>query len=476
MKVNFLFVLFLLVTCLSACANNQDHVSNNNNDTSQAQTQTIANSSPDSFQTGNLIPKVICKNDASNSYALYIPAKRNNSPLPVIYFFDPHGIGSLPLNKYKALADKYNFILIGSNNSKNGNDWNTAEKIWNTISADTKNRLKTDNNRIYTCGFSGGGKVASYIALHHNEVKSVIVGGAALPDGTPPGNFNFNFTILTGEGDMNMTDLLETDNELGRTQTTHRIIFFNGIHEWAPESVMNIAFAGLQLDAMRKQLIAKDETFISNFVQENKETFTNFFNSSKLINAERVCEYSISMLNGLTEDANWFKQKKAELEKNNAYQNQLNTQQQILTKEQSIKQTYMQQFQQANMNYWNKEITDLKSKAKINNAEATMNQRLLAYLSLAFYSISNQLVNSNNNEQAVYFDNLYKTVDPTNSEAWYFSAILNARSNNIKATQDDLEKAVANGFNDIQRLMQQPEFQALSSQLNLAKISSGIKN
>jgi len=105
-----------------------------------------------------------------------------------------------------------------------------------------------------------------------------------------------------------------------------------------------------------------------------------------------------------------------------------------------------------------------------------MNQRLLAYLSLAFYSISNQLINGNNNEQAAYFDTLYKTVDPTNSEAWYFSAILNARSNNVKATEDDLMQAVANGFNDTQRMMQQPEFQALSSQLNLAKISSSIKN
>jgi len=136
----------------------------------------------------------------------------------------------------------------------------------------------------------------------------------------------------------------------------------------------------------------------------------------------------------------------------------------------------MQQFQQGDINYWTKEINDLKAKTKIPNAEAAMNQRLLAYLSLAFYSISNQLINGNNNEQAAYFDTLYKTVDPTNSEAWYFSAILNARSNNVKATEDDLIQAVANGFNDTQRMMQQPEFQALSSQLNLAKISSSIKN
>ena len=192
--------------------------------------------------------------------------------------------------------------------------------------------------------------------------------------------------------------------------------------------------------------------------------------------AERISEIAISMLDGLTDEVSWFKEKKEMIEKNASYQNQLQAQQKLLSKEQSIKASYMQQFQQGDMNYWTKEINNLKTKAKNPNAEAAMNQRLIAYLSLAFYSISNQLINGNNNEQAAYFDTLYKTVDPTNSEAWYFSAILNARSNNVKATEDDLMQAVANGFNDTQRMMQQPEFQALSSQLNLAKISSSIKN
>lgn len=475
MKASYFIKIIIPFCCIVSCANNKP-AEETGNDTIINVVTSSTNVITDTFETGKVIQKVICKNDASESYALYLPSKTNNDALPVIYFFDPHGIGSLPLNKYKSLADKYNFILVGSNNSKNGNDWNTSEIIWNTISADTKARIKINNNRIYTCGFSGGGKVASYIALHHSEIKSVIVGGAALPDGTAPGNLNFSYTILSGEGDMNMTDLLETNNELNRTQTIHRIIFFDGIHEWAPESIMNTAFAGLQLDAMRKQIIAKDNGFISNFIESNKKYFDDFLKSSKLINATRVCEYSISMLDGLTDEANWFKDKKASLEKNNAYKNQLKAQQQLLTKEQSIKETYMQQFQQGDMNYWTKEINDLKAKAKLNNAEAAMNQRLLAYLSLAFYSISNQLINSNNNEQAAYFDNLYKTVDPTNSEAWYFSAILNARSNNVKATEDDLEKAIANGFNDTQRMIQQPEFQSLSNQLNLPKISSGIKN
>src|SRR6202000_2250489 len=116
---------------------------------------------------GKVIASVTCKSDPTQSYAVYIPARGNKGALPVVYFFDPHGDGALPLNKYRSLAESYGFILVGSNNSKNGNDWNTTENSWRHVADDTKNRLKIDGSRVYTCGFSGGAKVASYIALQH---------------------------------------------------------------------------------------------------------------------------------------------------------------------------------------------------------------------------------------------------------------------------------------------------------------------
>lgn len=102
-----------------------------------------------------------------------------------------------------------------------------------------------------------------------------------------------------------------------------------------------------------------------------------------------------------------------------------------------------------------------------------MYNRLLAFLSLAFYSISNQLIHSNQNDGAEYFVTLYKMADPANSEAWYFSAILNARKNNIKATKDDLLKAIKNGFTDKDRMLRQPEFQTFH--LNFSEIENSIK-
>ena len=257
--------------------------------------------------------------------------------MPVIYFFDPHGDGSFPLDKYKALADTYNFILIGSNNSKNGNDWSATENIWRAMFDDSQKRLKINNSRIYTCGFSGGAKVAGYVALNHNEVKGVIANGAGLPDATPAGNFHFSFTAIAGEGDMNMTDLVAISNDLDKTQTRHRIIFFDGKHEWAPESTMNIAFAGLQLDAMHEKLIPADDVFINNFIAGSKKRIEEYSKTNNLIKAEQECKLSISMLDGLTNELDWFKEKDASLKNNPVYQKQWQAQQNLIVKEQKQK-------------------------------------------------------------------------------------------------------------------------------------------
>src|SRR5882757_7291948 len=258
------------------------------------------NKKADSLPVGKIIDSVVCKADRSQSYALYIPAKGNGLVLPVVYFFDPHGSGAFPLGKYTSLADKYGFIIIGSNNSKNGNDWPATENIWRQLQDDTKGRLKINSDRVYTCGFSGGAKVAGYIALQHPGVKGVIANGAGLPDGTPAGDFNFSFTAIAGEGDMNLTDLVAFSNDLDRTRTRHRIIFFEGKHEWAPESSMSIAFTGLQFDAMQAGLIPGDESFINRYVAKSKNRLDAYYKAHQLIKAGQECKLSISLLDGLT--------------------------------------------------------------------------------------------------------------------------------------------------------------------------------
>lgn len=469
----FICGIFFWVTTLS-CADPHPH----------ANTEAVAETKPvpvapgavaDSFPRDSIVPRVTCRSDIGISYAAYIPGKNEKGVLPVMYFFDPHGNGALPLTKYKSLADRFGFILIGSNDSRNGNDWTTTENIWTTIFADSRSRLDIDTNRIYIAGFSGGAKVASYIALNHRGIKGVIANGAGLPDGTLPGDFNFSFTAVTGEGDMNMTDLVDLNQMLDKTQTRHRIIFFEGKHEWAPPEVMQEAFEGVLFDAMHRQLVPADPVLIQSYAREAMEKVDAYCHTRQLISARRECDVAISMLNGLSASVNWFKQKKDSLVRDTNYQNQLTVLQQLLATEEKMKGVYNRQFTTGDLNYWTKTITDLQEKARGRGPDAAMYNRLLAYLSLAFYSFSNQLISNNQNTGAEYFVTLYKMADPGNSEAWYFSALLHARQNDPKDAQEDLLKAVENGFNDENRMTLQPEFQSLSGQIDFARIEKAMQ-
>jgi hypothetical protein len=466
--------LLIPILFFFACSSQQS-TQNETVDTSVQDTVAVQ-SVKDSFPKGKIIEKVICKNDASQSYALYVPTTQNETSMPVIYCFDPHGDGTLPLKNYQALADAYHFILVGSNNSKNGNNWNITQQIWNSLFGDTQGRLSLNSNRIYTCGFSGGAKVASFIAMHQgNSIKGVIAAGAGLPEDEPIANFPFSFTGMAGRGDMNMTDLVALNSELDKTKTTHRIILFDGKHAWPPASIMRIAFAGVQLDAMRNKFINKNESFIQAFTSGMQQQIDKDIAAKKLIEAQQACALAINMLYGLTPATDAFEKKENAITGSPLYQQQLQAAEQLFATEQREKQTFQQQFQQGNMQYWTTTINSLIAKAEAPTAEGAMYQRLLAYLSLAFYSISNNLINNNQNEAAQYFVTLYKMADATNSEAWYFSALLNARSNNAKATESDLLKAANYGFTDTARMLQQREFQALSSQVNFQLIESQMK-
>ena len=186
--------------------------------------------------------------------------------------------------------------MIGSNNSKNGNNWDLTETIWQSLFDDTKKRLNINGQRVYTAGFSGGAKVAGYVALQHPEIKGVIANGAGLPDGAPADNYGFSFTALAGEGDMNMTELVAINAAFDKTLTRHRILLFNGKHEWAPEATMDKTFAGLQFDAMRTKLLPVNEALINGFTTSSKNSIDKNYKENHLVKAVAQCTFTVSVL------------------------------------------------------------------------------------------------------------------------------------------------------------------------------------
>ena len=162
---------------------------------------------PDGIRPGEVIESVPCKRFPGQSYALYLPAAYTpQKNWPIVYAFDPGAQGDVPVRRYHEVAEKYGYILAGSNNSQNflGNDEATAIQA---MLADTEERFSLDPKRIYTTGFSGGARVATLVALRCTgscKVAGVVASGATYPGNTSPSaTDSFLYFMALGDTDFN---------------------------------------------------------------------------------------------------------------------------------------------------------------------------------------------------------------------------------------------------------------------------------
>src|SRR5580704_10769844 len=109
---------------------------------------------------GKIVTHVLCADDAAQSYALYLPSNyASDRSWPVIYAFDPAGRGQNPVERYRAAAEKYGYIVAGSNNSRNGS-WAVSQAALTAMTRDVAARFRIDDRRTYVAGMSGGSRVA----------------------------------------------------------------------------------------------------------------------------------------------------------------------------------------------------------------------------------------------------------------------------------------------------------------------------
>jgi hypothetical protein len=109
---------------------------------------------------------------------------------------------------------------------------------------------------------------------------------------------------------------------LDKTRTRHRIILFDGKHEWAPLTVMDRAFAGWQLEAMHDGLLPRDQGFIGRIIAADKNRVEMSIGAVELIRAEQSCRVAASYLDGLTPEAEAFRQKAVSLDSDPKYKKQ----------------------------------------------------------------------------------------------------------------------------------------------------------
>ncbi len=257
---------------------------------------------------GQLIAKVLCNGDPAQSYALYLPL--NYSPArrwPIVYLFDPDARGKLPVELYKDIAEKYGFVIAGSNNSRNFSN-EEASKSMKAMWEDTHSRMTLDEHRIYMSGFSGGARVAGAMALTCSQcqIAGVIAHGAGYPSLRKPGaDDGLLYFFAVGERDFNWPEVIAIRRDREQKGLRYQVRTFPGGHQWAPAQVMQEALEWMMLNSMRSGSEAPDAAFVDQYFERMQKQAQEAENLHDSIAQLAVYRSLVSDFSGLKDVAEY---------------------------------------------------------------------------------------------------------------------------------------------------------------------------
>ena len=267
---------------------------------------------------GQLTPSVPCVAVPGQSYALYLPS--NYTPTrrwPIVYVFEPGARGALPAGLMQAAAERYGYLVVGSNNSHNGPgkpQLDAAQAMW----GDTHARFAIDDRRVYFAGLSGGAHLSARLAQLCKCAQGVFLNGAGFEMGTPPSrDVMFPVFAMAGMTDCNYGELVELDAQLESLGFPHFLRRFDGGHEWASPAVWGEAMAWMALLEMKDGRQRRDDAFIAAELQRATGRARRLENAGELYFAWGEYRAAAVTFAGLT-DTNALKERADALEKNPA--------------------------------------------------------------------------------------------------------------------------------------------------------------
>ena len=383
---NYVFVFFLSVLC--------------------------ASNAQDSYNTATILDSVAVSNTKIENFALYLPRSYNAEvPSPIVFIFEPVARGRIGISPFISAAEKYGYILVCSNNSRNGpydRNLDIAGRLFDHVFAS----FNIDTDRVFLSGFSGGSRLASAIATLSNGITGVIACGAGLSTDPRhvPYDKDFLYVGVCGDRDMNYMELNEVMVFLDRLNFKKTMFTFNGVHQWPPEEEILRAFDWLQLELHQKGVLRLDEKQLKRYYTDSYSRAEdaliqeNFLQAAEDLERVRQSFAKTYMLDSITQKIGFVKgQKKYKQQK--ASTSKAFEKERILTAKYNEKiNEAFQDPQKVKIAYWEKEIGKLgKLKEKGGLEIQKMVDRLSYKLFANFYSRINPNLSFNvTGEQTIY--------------------------------------------------------------------------
>ncbi len=435
---------------------------------------------------GEIIEKLACTADASQSYALYLPSHYSpERKWPILYALDAGARGILPVQRFRNAAEKYGYIVAGSNNSRNG-PLTIVEDALNAMFKDTGSRFSIDAARVYLTGFSGGARSAVMAGLAmKGRIAGVIGCGAGFPESMPPSpSVPFAFFGIVGMEDFNFPEFRELDRQLEECNVPHQIEVYQGDHEWPPESSCTRAIEWLELHAMKSGTRQKDEALIQEIfdrtrLQAETSQASNRSYDAFLLNSALVKDFA-GLRDVTAEAASASRLESSEVVKKSiAKEKDIERRQRRAEEEFSLLVDDARQGRERAhaAQKLTSLLEDLRRDAggKIDDAGRIAARRVLTRFWIQLSDAGSADLERKDYRLAALMMQLMTHIRPDSAQPYYHLGRALSLSGNRNDAIKALKSAVSRGFRDVEVLESSPDFESLRGEEGFARILEEIR-
>jgi predicted esterase len=407
---------------------------------------------------GNIIDSIHVGAGMGDSFALYLPQRyREYEHSPIVFIFHPAAQGRHGLLPFLEASEKYGYILVCSNDSRNG-PYDENYEISNRLFNKVFNDFNIDPNRIYTAGFSGGARLASSIAVISGQIQGVIACGAGFSPNEMAIDPGFSYAAIVGNRDFNYRELLRTRAWLDKLKIPNELFEYEMGHQWPDSSQVLKAFKWLQLETYRKGLLPADTLEVMDYYRNFYNEARSLEENGELIPAAAEYERIVRIFKdyfGLDS----IRRKSENIIKGRLYKQQNRQWLRSLETETALIQRHYERLSESltipnpDSSWWENEFDRLR--LRYNNSEPfarNMIERVLSTTSAMAYEAANNKPESLSPQQKMFCYDLCILAFPDQPYAYFRQIELQILEGNMDMALNYLEKLIQSGYGHLELL------------------------
>ena len=438
----------------------------NNNEYNRKEEKKIANIQIQ-YVAKKTIESIRCKKDSTQKYTAYFPATYNKTKQnKIIVVFDAHARAKLIIKKFKEAADKFDYLIIASENIRNNLE--SVDYSINILFEDIFSRFNINKQRVYTAGFSGGAKVANSVAIYKGGIAGVIALSGGLPKQGIKIKSKFDYVGIVGEEDFMYQEMQTLDRAFDKNEFNNNLIIFDGKHQYPNKETITKAVELLEIAAIKRKIIPVNDNLLRNYTESEANRINNLLVNNKDYKAYILYKKFLKNLDGLY-DISEYKKGYQTLIKRQDVQKKIEINKQIAVNEATKQEEFIDLFVNSDFATLNAKIISLK-----NNLKDNSERRLLNYVEMLCYVFTNNALKFRDFKNFNQLITIYNTVNHNNADKEYFKACKFAIGGDNTNVLKYLSKAVEYGFYDKYRLLNSGYFEGLNNNNKFIEILNKI--